>query len=76
MKRIKVTSGEYVGRFIGSHYIGLLTNPAILANPAVPIADTPYCLWAQEQMAGRYSEEDALRVQAALNAAGLGSVLI
>jgi hypothetical protein len=74
--KVKIVSGEYAGRFVGPHYMGLRTNPALLANPEVPVPGTPYYLFAQEAAATGYPQARAEQVQAELKAVGVESELV
>ncbi len=74
--KIKVTSGEYAGRFIGQNLMGLITNPAILNNPPIPLVDIPYSLHALPQMAMAFPEAKARAIQAQLAVIGLSSEIL
>jgi hypothetical protein len=76
MKKVRVTSGPYKGRFVGPVFLGLRTNPVLYEDPEVQVDGTPYCLFAQEEAASQYFDEKAAKVQAQLKAVGLDSELV
>jgi hypothetical protein len=77
MQRIKITSGEHAGRFIGPNVGGLITNPELHKNPEVRLVGTPYSLYVQERAATQYFDDaKAAEVQAELKALGLKSELV
>ncbi len=76
MMKVRITTGDYAGRYVGPNFSGLRTNPSLLASPEVKLPGTPYSLFTQEQVANSYSEEKAVKVQAELKALGLGSELV
>ena len=75
--RVKVTSGNYKGRFIGPNIgRGLVTNPALLETPQVPLSGTDFSLYAQEDAANRFFPEKAAEVQKQLTSLGLTCELV
>jgi hypothetical protein len=56
MHRIRITSGEYKGRYIGGPFSGwgLITNPEARVNPPVNITGAPYALHATEHGATQF----------------------
>jgi hypothetical protein len=74
---IRITSGEYAGRYVGVQFGGgLVTNPEVQKNPPVNLPDAKCGLWAQERAATRFFERNAEPVLAALNKLGYKAELI
>jgi len=49
MFKIRIKSGAHSGRYVGMRFGGgLVTNPEVLMNPPVNLADTKYGLWLPE----------------------------
>ena len=74
--RIRITTGEYAGRFVGSNLGGLITNKELLANREVKVPGTKYSLYAQESGATQFLDMAAPGVQAELKALGYGTELV
>ncbi len=74
--KIRITSGEHKGRYVGPNFSGLRTNADLIANPEIKLSGTPYSLFVQEDAALNYIEVKALQVQSELKAIGLNSELI
>jgi hypothetical protein len=52
---IRVTSGNYAGRYVGLQFGGgLVTNPEVQKNPPVNVRGTKYGLWAQQAAATKF----------------------
>jgi hypothetical protein len=74
--RIKITSGDAKGRYIGMRFGGgLVTNPEVQKNPPVNMTGTTYGLWAQRSGATEFFEGPVLSVQAELKRLGFDSAL-
>ena len=76
MMEIRITSGDYKGRYIGlpvGHGGG--TNLA-KKNTPVNMPGTRYGLYAQEKAATKFSEENVRGVQSDLEALGYKSRLV
>jgi hypothetical protein len=73
MKKIRVTSGEFKGRFVGVSFsgAGLVTNPEVRKNPPVNLPGTKYGLWLQEDVATGFFENNVAIVLADLKTAGV-----
>ena len=77
LKRIRITSGEHAGRYVGQQFIGgLVTNPEVQKNPPVNLLGAKYGLWAQERRATKFLEGNTPKVQAELKALGIESELV
>jgi hypothetical protein len=73
MMEIRITSGDYKGRYIGLPVgSGWDTNPVAQSNPPVNVPGTRYGVYAQEQAATKFSEENVGAVQSDLKALGYG----
>jgi hypothetical protein len=76
MERIRMTSGDYKGRYIGLPVgSGLATNP-VQKNPPVNVPGTRYGLVVQEQAATEFFEGNVGAVQTDLTALGYESELV
>jgi hypothetical protein len=75
MHRIRVTSGEYKGRYIGGPFSGwgLITNPEARVNPPVNITGVPYALHATEHGATQFFSTNTEGLRAELKALGYES---
>jgi len=75
MHRIRITSGEYKGRYIGGTFSGwgLITNPEARENPPVNITGAPYSLHATELGATQFFSANTESVRAELKALGYES---
>ena len=75
MHRIRITSGEYKGRYIGRLFSGwgLITNSEARVNPPVNITGVPYALHATEQGATQFFSTNTEGVRAELKALGYES---
>ena len=74
---VKIRNGEHAGRFVGPTFGGgLVTNPELLANPAVNIRGTKYALYAQEGPAIRFFEQSIATVQLELKQRGFETELV
>jgi len=75
MHRIRITSGEYKGRYIGGTFSGwgLITNPEARENPPVNITGAPYSLHATELGATQFFNANTEDVRAKLKALGFES---
>ena len=77
MERIRITSGDYKGRYIGLPVgSGWGANPVVQNNPPVNVAGTRYGLVVQEQASTEFSEGNVVAVQADLEALGYQSELV
>src|SRR5216684_6616490 len=78
MHRIRITSGEYKGRYIGGPFSGwgLITNPEARGNPPVNITGAPYALHATEQGATQFFSANTEGVRAELKALGYESEVV
>jgi hypothetical protein len=73
-QRVRVTTGEHAGRYIGINFGGgLVTNPEMLADMPKPITGTKYSSCSQERAANTYTASAAAAVQKELKQAGHGS---
>jgi hypothetical protein len=73
---VRITSGEFAGRYVGMRFNGgLVTNPEVQRNPPVNVG-TNYGLWAQERAATRFFENNAAPALRELNALGIRAELI
>jgi hypothetical protein len=76
MVEIRITSGDYKGRYIGLPVgTGGGTNPA-KKNTPVNVPGTRYGLYAQEKAATKFSEANVRGVQSDLEALGYKSKLV
>jgi hypothetical protein len=67
IERIRITSGDYKGRYIGLPVgSGWGTNPVVQKNPPVNVAGTRYGVYSQEQTATEFSEGNVGAVQSDL----------
>jgi DNA-directed RNA polymerase subunit M/transcription elongation factor TFIIS len=75
MRRIRITSGDFKGRYIGGPFSGwgLITNPEARVNPPVNITGVPYALHATEQGATQFFSGNTEGVRAELKALGYES---
>jgi hypothetical protein len=77
MMEIRLTSGDYKGRYIGLPVgSGWDTNPVVQKNPPVNVPGTRYGVYAQEKAATKFSEENVSAVQSDLKALGYESELV
>jgi hypothetical protein len=78
MHRIRITSGEYKGRYVGRPFSGwgLITNPEARENPPVNITGAPYALHATEHGATQFFSTNADGVRAELKALGYESAAV
>jgi len=75
MFKIRITSGENVGRWVGHRFGGgLVTDLKIRMNPPMNLEGTKYGLWAQEGGASGFF--DGASVQEELRKLGLETELI
>jgi hypothetical protein len=75
MERIRITSGDYKGRYIGLPVgSGLVTK--LQKNPPVNVPGTRYGLYVQEKAATEFSEGNVGAVQTDLKALGYESELV
>jgi hypothetical protein len=75
MDRIRITSGDYKGRYIGLPVgSGLVTK--LQKNPPVNVPGTRYGLYAQEKAATEFFEGNVEAVQSDLTALGYESELV
>jgi len=76
MRKIKITSGDYAGRFVGPNIGGgLTTNADLLVDPETAISGLPYSLYKKTRRESVCGAK-AARMQAALKAIGLDSELV
>jgi hypothetical protein len=76
MMEIRITSGDYKGRYVGLPVgTGGGTNLA-KKNTPVNVPGTRYGLYAQEKAATKFSEENVRGVQTDLKARGYESKLV
>ena len=69
--RIKFTSGEHVGRYVGQSLGGgLVANPEVQSDPPLDIHGTNYGSYAQEQGAIQFFEHGAHEAFVKLRALG------
>ena len=77
MERIRITSGDYKGRYVGLPADGgWVSNPVVEKDPPVNVPGTRYGLYAQEKAATKFSEENVRGVQSDLEALGYTSKLV
>jgi len=77
MYKIKITTGDCAGRYVGPNIGGgLITNQALLSNREVKVPGTKYSLYAQQDAATSFFDHAAPAVQAELKARGYGSELV
>jgi hypothetical protein len=77
MERIRITSGDYKGRYIGLPVGGgWSANPVVQKNPPVNVAGTRYGVYSQEQAATEFSEGNVAAVQFDLKTVGYESELV
>ena len=77
MMEIRITSGDYKGRYIGLPVgSGWGTNPVVQNNPPVNVPGTRYGVYAQEKAATKFSDENVEAVQSDLKALGYESELV
>jgi hypothetical protein len=77
MVGIRITSGDYKGRYIGLPVgSGWGTNAVVQNNPPVNVPGTRYGLYAQEKAATKFSEANVRGVQSDLEALGYESELV
>jgi hypothetical protein len=77
MERIRITSGDYKGRYIGLPVgSGWVANPVAQNNPPVNVPGTKYGLVAQERAATEFAEGNVGFVQSDLTALGYESELV
>ena len=75
--KIRISSGEYKGRYVGPTFGGLRTNPTLIKDPEVQVPGTSYFLYVQSEVATNYLQQDAAaQVQAELKSIGLDSELV
>jgi hypothetical protein len=75
MKVIRITSGEYAGRYVGQPLGGgLVTNPDLQKNPPVNVPG--YGLYVQPRGARQFFEGKTDNVQADLRKHGMESEVI
>ena len=75
MMEIRITSGDYKGRYIGLPVGSGGTNLA-KKNTPVNVPGARYGLYAQEKAATKFSEENVRGVQSDLEALGYTSKLV
>ena len=76
MYKIKITTGDGAGRYVGPNIGGLVTNPVLRDNREVKVPGTKYSLYAQQEAATSFFDHAAPAVQAELKALGYGSELV
>ena len=77
MMEIRITSGDYKGRYIGLPVgSGWAANPVVQKNPPVNVPGTRYGVYAQEKAATKCSEGNVGAVQTDLKALGYESELV
>jgi hypothetical protein len=77
MERIRITSGDYKGRYVGLPADGgWVSNPVVEKDPPVNVPGTKYGFVAQEQAATEFSEGNVVAVQTDLKALGYESELV
>jgi len=75
--RIRITSGQQAGRYVGPNIGGgLITNPELQANREVKVPGTSYSLYAQPRAATEFMQGNPEAVQAELKRFGLDSELV
>jgi hypothetical protein len=75
MMEIRITSGDYKGRYIGLP-VGSVLVTNLRKNSPVNVPGTRYGLYAQEQAATKFSEGNVGGVQSDLKALGYESELV
>jgi hypothetical protein len=77
MMEIRITSGDYKGRYIGLPVgTGGNTTPAAKKNTPVNVPGTRYGLYKEEQAATKFSEANVRGVQSDLEVLGYTSKLV
>ena len=76
MMEIRITSGDYKGRFIGLPVGNGGGINLTKKNTPVNVPGTRYGLYAQEKAATKFSEENVRGVQSDLEALGYKSKLV
>ena len=77
MMEIRITSGDYKGRYIGLPVGGGWgANPVVQKNPPVNVPGTRYGLYVQEKAATEFFEGNVEAVQSDLAALGYESELV
>jgi len=76
MSNLIVLSGDYKGRFVGRKLYGFRTDPMLVQNPGIPIPDTDYSLFVQNEAAFDFIDANALEVQAGLKKLGVDTEVI
>jgi hypothetical protein len=75
--RIRITTGELAGRFVGQNIGGgLITNKELQANREVKVPGTKYSLYVQEGGAMQFFEHAAPAVQSELKKLGYETELV
>jgi hypothetical protein len=75
-KRVKITSGEHAGRYIGPNFGGgLVTNPEMQADMPRKIVGTKYSSYSQVKAATKYNATSGSTAQQELRLAGIESTL-
>jgi hypothetical protein len=75
--RIRITSGEYAGRYVGPSFGGgLMTDAELAASREVRIPDTSYSLFPEMRHATEYLPGGAEAVQAQLRDVGYDSEMV
>ena len=76
MMEIRITSGDYKGRYIGLPVGNSGDTIPAKKNTPVNVPGTRYGLYAQEKAATKFSEENVRGVQSDLEALGYKSRLV
>jgi hypothetical protein len=75
--KIRITSGEAKGRYIGAQFDGSsVSDPDVQNNPPMNVPGTEYGLHAQEKAATEFFEGGGQSVQAELQLLGYESELV
>ena len=75
--RIRITSSEAKGRYVGPRFGGgLVTDPDLQKNPSLNVPGLKHSLYAQEGAATEFFEGNTAKVQAELKALGYESELV
>jgi hypothetical protein len=74
---IRISSGEYEGRYVGARFSGgLVANSELSNNPPINPPGLEYGLWVQEESATRFFERNAEPTLTALNKLGYKAELL
>jgi hypothetical protein len=76
MMEIRITSGDYKGRYIGLPVGSGGTSPVVKKNTPVSVPGTRYGLYAEKKAATKFSDENVRAVQSDLEALGYKSKLV